>query len=98
MNRPKMEDYYINISDYEGTYGGQYSMLMEKYCDELEEEQEKMKEALTDIVNPFYDDVKRLEKALDKACKQLEIDIHIITTTGRVWSCEEWKEWCLKDE
>lgn len=42
--------------------------------------------------------IKKLEKALDKACEQLE-NLSYVTGLGQVGrNFKEWKEWCLKDE
>ena len=42
--------------------------------------------------------IKKLEKALDKACEQLE-NLSYATGLGQVGrNFKEWKEWCLKDE
>ena len=39
-----------------------------------------------------------LEKALDKACEELE-NLSYVKGLGQVGMCyKEWKEWCMKDE
>ena len=39
-----------------------------------------------------------LEKALDKACEELE-NLSYVKGIGQVGMCyKEWKEWCMKDE
>ena len=39
-----------------------------------------------------------LEKALDKACKELSVMFDDIDDERVTWGAEEWKEWCLNDE
>ena len=42
------------------------------------------------------DKIKQLEKALDKACHEIE---HLANDAyGCQMTAEEWKEWCLKDD
>ena len=39
-----------------------------------------------------------VEKALDKACEELE-NLSYVKGLGQVGMCyKEWKEWCMKDE
>lgn len=39
-----------------------------------------------------------VEKALDKACEELE-NLSYVKGVGQVGMCyKEWKEWCMKDE
>lgn len=101
MERPKYK--HIRMKGKDTTYLLNhilaYRLELEKYCDELEKElSETFNQHLEDLIDIKDKEIAELEKALDKACKQLEISIVTITTTGRVWSCEEWKEWLLKDE
>lgn len=83
MNRPRKED-YMNDSY---AYDCEYPKDLEKYCDELEKSQHNM-----------FIELCEYKKALDKACEQLSYSIKAITKNGRIWTSEEWKEWCLKDE
>lgn len=50
MNRPKREDYKIN--DWE--YSGQYVLDLEKYCDELEQENKKLKKSIDNVAGFLY--------------------------------------------
>lgn len=80
---------------------------LEKYCDGLEHELEVLKEEYNadqkyiedfDITKDWYwKKIKRLEKALDKACEMLE---HIDRGCYCVnpMTKEQWKEWLMKDE
>ena len=50
--------------------------------------------------------IEKMEKAVDKACEQLEklegycmdSEEYIHTESCIQWDCQEWKEWCMKDE
>lgn len=39
-----------------------------------------------------------LERALDKACEELEHEFGQVHSDMYEWSKKQWKEWCLKDD
>lgn len=40
--------------------------------------------------------IKKLEKALDKACEELEHEYSQIYSDKYEWNRDQWKEWCLE--
>ena len=52
-----------------------------------------------DCVSHYEKEIQILEKALDKACEELENFSYCTTDPGfELMSFDEWKEWCMKDE
>ena len=114
MKRPKLE-YAENC-----TLIHTYARKLEEYCDYLEEcnnvlceDMENLRESLDYELQVKTEKIERLEKALDKACEELEeldkchsyeINKQIVekkgssTITFGYQNKEEWKEWCMKDE
>ena len=99
MKRPNKYDFDFS-EDYESN--------LETYCDELEAIVSK-----GDCVTHYEKEIESLQKALDKACEELEeldkchsyeINKQIVekkgssTITFGYQNKEEWKEWCMKDE
>lgn len=41
--------------------------------------------------------INQLEKALDKACEELEYEYGQVNSSKYEWNKYQWKEWCLKD-
>ena len=100
MKRPKLE-YAENC-----TLIHTYARKLEEYCDYLETIVSK-----GDCVTHYEKEIEKLEKALDKACEELEeldkchsyeINKQIVekkgssTITFGYQNKEEWKEWCMK--
>lgn len=52
--------------------------------------------ALKDMANSLGKHAEHLEKALDKACEQL--NCYRPWIDNEEWTPERWKEWCMKDE
>lgn len=70
-----------------------YARKLEEYCDELEAIVSK-----GDCVSHYEKEIERLEKALDKACEELE-NLSYTKGLGQVGMCyKEWKEWLLDEE
>lgn len=103
MNRPKLEDYKAFVKD--GLIIprlAQYAVDLENYCDEVEMERGYFEMH----ADAFLDEMKKLEKALDKACEKMAFtsNEHIIDELGSFTLGEinrtkdQWKEWCMKDE
>lgn len=42
--------------------------------------------------------IEKLERALDKACIFLSLNIDDIESVMSTWHIEEWKEWCMEDD
>ena len=42
--------------------------------------------------------IEKLERALDKACIFLSLNIDDTESVMSTWDNEEWKEWCMDDE
>ena len=97
MKRPNKYDFDFS-EDYESN--------LETYCDELEAIVSK-----GDCITHYEKKIERLEKALYKACEELEeldkchsyeINKQIVekkgssTITFGYQNKEEWKEWCMK--
>lgn len=57
------------------------------------------KKQLLRIVGELQDKTYRLEKALDKACNELEnyASSYESPWCGRPFTKDQWKEWCMKD-
>lgn len=94
-----------------------YVTDLQKHCDELEEENKKLIDKVDYYKHEYYSECdlrEVLEKALDKACELISLDICI-----NCYSCyfekeckskkndmciannmdqKQWKEWCMKDE
>ena len=98
MKRPKLE-YAENC-----TLIHTYARKLEEYCDYLEEcnnivcsDMENLRESLDYELQIKIEKIERLEKALDKACAELE-NLSYVKGLGQVGMCyKEWKEWCMKD-
>ena len=101
MERPKLE-YAENC-----TLIHTYARKLEEYCDYLETIVSK-----GDCVTHYEKKIETLEKALDKACEELEeldkchsyeINKQIVEKKGSstiifgYQNKEEWKEWLMKD-
>ena len=87
MKRPKLE-YAENC-----TLIHTYARKLEEYCDYLEAIVSK-----GDCVSHYEKKIEVLEKALDKACEELE-NLSYVKGLGQVGMCyKEWKEWCMEDE
>ena len=70
-----------------------YARKLEEYCDYLEAIVSK-----GDCVSHYEKKIEVLEKALDKACEELE-NLSYVKGLGQVGMCyKEWKEWLMKDE
>ena len=86
MERPKLE-YAENC-----TLIHTYARKLEEYCDYLEAIISK-----GDCISHYEKKIEVLEKALDKACEELE-NLSYVKGLGQVGkNFKEWKEWCLKD-
>ena len=104
MNKPNIEDYKLK----DGGYSQKYITDLEKYCNELEHELEVLKEEYNadqkyiedfDITKDWYwKKIKRLEKALDKACKFISGIFNDHEDEKIYWEKECWKEWLMEDE
>lgn len=117
MNRPNIEDYKLAG----GGYSQKYITDLEKYCNELEHEFKVLKEEYNadqkyiedfDKTKDWYwNKIKQLEKALDKASKILEegygeeyasyiymknLDEGIEIPSHM--NINEWKDWLMGDE
>lgn len=71
-------------------------------CDEMStEEFNDSIVVINDLINEYFEIIEekeRLEKALDKACEELE-NLSYVKGLGQVGMCyKEWKEWLFKDE
>lgn len=42
--------------------------------------------------------IEKLERALDKACIFLSLNIDDTESVMSTWDNEEWKEWCMDDD
>lgn len=93
MKRPNKNDYPMCQTDY---YLKGYYEDLEKYCDFLEEENMCFGEVYSDSV--------KFERALDKACEELEFkhkeisELHNCYDENSYVKKEQWKEWCMEDE
>lgn len=86
MKRPELE-YAENC-----TLIHTYARKLEEYCDYLEAIISK-----GDCITHYEKEIQRLEKALDKACEELE-NFSYKKGIGQVGMCyKEWKEWLMKD-
>lgn len=70
-------------------------------CDEMStEEFNDSIVVINDLINEYFEIIEekeRLEKALDKACEELENFSYGTTDPGfKLMSFDEWKEWCMK--
>lgn len=78
---------------YDFDFAEDYESNLETYCDELEAIISK-----GDCVTHYEKNIEVLEKALDKACEELE-NLSYVKGLGQVGMCYmEWKEWLMKDE
>ena len=71
-------------------------------CDEMTTEEFNNSMVVYNIlINEHFKIVKekeRLEKALDKACEELE-NLSYVKGLGQIGMCyKEWKEWCMKND
>ena len=104
MNKPNIEDYKLK----DGGYSQKYITDLEKYCNELEHEFKVLKEEYNadqkyiedfDKTKDWYwNKIKRLEKALDKACKFISGIFNDHEDEKIYWEKECWKEWLMEDE
>ena len=91
MNRPEARKYDPGRDDYAFEH---YVEDLERYCDYLED----VKYDLLDGNHRLYEENKQLEKALDKACEELE-NKSCVKGLGQVgMNYAEWKEWLLNSE
>lgn len=42
--------------------------------------------------------IEKLERALDKACIFLSLNIDDTESVMSTWHIDEWKEWCMEDD
>ena len=81
-----------------------YARKLEEYCDQLEEcnnivcsDMENLRESLDYELQVKTEKIEQLEKALDKACEELE-NLSYVKGLGQVGkNFKEWKACCLKD-
>lgn len=107
MNRPKLEDYKAFVKD--GLIIprlAQYTVDLEKYCDEMENTIDNTLRVSNDIIGELAKEVLELERALDKACEKLAFtsNKHCIDELGSFTLGEinrtkkQWKEWLMNDD
>ena len=109
MNRPKIKDFIekcelpnctvINIGSLNVV---SYQNALNEYIDYLEEQLSniKVKNEVEHQQNElFCKKVNELDEALDRACEMLSMyDKETAHEDDEVFSKEQWKEWCMKNE
>ena len=109
MNRPKIRDFIdeceiptytvINLDSLDAV---SYQNTLNEYIDYLEEQLSnlKVKNEVEHQQNELLcKKVNELDKALDRACEMLSMyDKETAHEDDEVFSKEQWKEWCMKDE
>lgn len=61
-------------------------------------ESQQKKVPCREYKNADIEYIEKLERALDKACIFLSLNIDDIESVMSTWHIEEWKEWCMEDD
>lgn len=103
MNRPNREDYadmtYAWHGDVEYDHK-EYSKDLEKYCDCIEEENERLHAEINEnilTINSVIRHQEKLQKANNRLCNMLEKKVRY-TDYRYYWIAPQWKYWSFEED
>lgn len=106
VENEEVENILKSLSSVDGHAVKEYIRQLEDEIDELNRCINHNDRAQQFFTNNQVEIIQKLEKAIDKACDELEklegyymdSEEYIHTESCIQWNCLEWKEWCMKDE